>query len=178
MDLISVTRPLSVFFDASQIPAAVLEYAQTRGTEVHRACAAYARGLPVLIANGAYPYFESFRNWFDRYVKRALFIEDEFADPVYRIKGHPDIVCELTDGRIVVVDYKTPALESPTWRAQLAAYCYLVAPVVGCMPGGMALKLSGEGGAARAINYTYQAEDLAAFVAALTAYRYFKGGKK
>jgi hypothetical protein len=73
----------------------------------------------------------------------------------------------------MVIDYKTPVAESRTWRAQLAAYCYLAKPVVGEV-GGMALMLSPNGAAARAIHYQYQAEDFAAFVAALTAYRYFK----
>jgi hypothetical protein len=175
MNLISVTRALSPFFDASAIPPAVLEFASTRGTQVHQACAAYAQSLPVRIDNGAYLYFESFRNWFDRYVRRALFVEAEFSDPhTYGIVGHPDLVAELTDGRIVVIDYKTPAAESKTWRSQIAAYCYLVRPVVGDV-GGMALQLPRDGSTARAIHYKNTAEDFAAFVAALTAYRHFKG---
>jgi hypothetical protein len=175
MNLISVTRALSPFFDASAIPPAVLEFASTRGTQVHQACAAYAQSLPVRIDNGAYPYFESFRNWFDRYVKRALFVEAEFSDPhTYGIVGHPDLVAELTDGRIVVIDYKTPAAESLTWKSQIAGYIYLVRPVVGEV-GGMALQLPRDGGTARAIHYKNTAEDFAAFIAALTAYRHFKG---
>ena len=120
------------------------------------------------------PYFESFHNWFDKYVKRALFVESEFSDPeCYGIIGHVDLVAELVDSRIVVVDYKTPVAESKTWRAQLAAYCYLCKPVVGEV-GGMALMLSGDGNAARAIHYKNTASDFAAFLAALAAYRYFK----
>lgn len=175
MKLLSVTTVLHPFADFSAVPPHRLALAAERGTAVHAACAAYARGLPVLLPEGAALFYESFRKWFNRYVSRALFVEAEFTDPrTYRIIGHPDLVCELVDGRVVVVDYKTPATESRLWRAQLAAYCYLVAPILGRIPEGMALMLSGTGAPAKAKHYQYQAEDFAAFVAALTAYRYFK----
>ena len=174
MKMVSVTTALSPFNDFSQVPPDRLAAAAQRGTEVHQACAAYAKGLPVFQLSN---YFDSFRHWFDRYVKRALFVEAEFSDPsVYGIIGHVDLVAELTDGRVVVVDYKTPVAESATWRAQLAAYCYLCKPVVGEV-GGMALMLSPDGGAARAIHYKNTASDFAAFLAALSAYRYFKEAK-
>ena len=174
MRLVSVTTVLSPFFDASKIRPEVLEYASRRGTAVHSACAAYARNLPVFFMDGVGPYFASFREWFDKYVKRVLFVEAEFSDPnTYGIIGHVDLVAELTDGRIVVVDYKTPAVESASWKSQISAYCYLVKPVVGEVES-MALMLSGEGRAARAIHYKQQASDFAAFLAALSAYRYFK----
>jgi hypothetical protein len=178
MQSLSVTRVLSPFTDFSSVPPDRLQFAADRGRAVHAACAAYARGLPVLIDNGAYDFFACFRDWYDKHVARALFIESEFSDPhTYGIIGHPDIVCELADGRVVVVDYKTPAVESPTWKAQLAAYCYLVRPVVGDADG-LALMLSRDGKPARAVTYQRQAQDFAAFVAALTAWRYFKGGMK
>ena len=174
LKLISVTTALSPFNDFSQVPPDRLAYATQRGTDVHAACAAYARNLPVFASDGSAPYFESFRNWFDRYVKRVLFVEAEFSDPsTYGIIGHVDLVAELTDGRIVVVDYKTPVAESKTWKAQGAAYCHLVKPVVGEVQF-MALQLSPEGNAARAIHYKNTASDFAAFLAALAAYRAFK----
>ena len=174
MKLISVTTALSPFNDFSAVPPDRLEYATRRGTATHAACAAYARSLPVFASNGSAPYFESFRNWFDKYVKRALFVEAEFSDPsVYGIIGHVDLVAELVDGRIVVVDYKTPVAESKTWALQISTYCHLVKPVVGKCDG-MALLLSPEGNAARAIHYKNTASDFAAFLAALAAYRAFK----
>lgn len=164
-----------MFFDKSAIPERVLTAAADRGRAVHAGCAAYARKLPVILANGEYQYFQSFRDWFDQYVARVLFVEREFVDQkIYFIKGHPDLVCQLTDGREVVVDYKTPQAESRTWAAQLAAYCNLVSLELGKRVDGMALILANDGAAAKAINYQYQESDFAAFVAALTAYRYFK----
>ena len=178
MQSLSVTRVLSPFNDFSAVPPDRLELASKRGQAVHAACAAYARRLPIFYPDGSQGYVESFINWYDAHVKRPLFIEAEFSDPrVYKIHGHPDLVCEMADGRIAVIDYKTPAAESRTWRSQLAAYIYLVKPVVGDAVG-MAVRLPREGGEARVSVYERSAEDFAAFVAALTAYRYFKGGKK
>ena len=175
MKMISVTTALSPFFDASKISPDVLEFAKTRGTETHQACAARARGLPVFLSDSARPYFESFRNWFDRYVKRVLFVEAEFSDPnIYGIVGHVDLVAELVDGRIVVVDYKTPVVESRTWALQISAYCHLIEPIVGKCDG-VALMLSPQGGTARAISYKYQAADFAVFLAALTVWRHIHG---
>lgn len=177
MELISVTTPLGVYFDRSSIPARTLDAAAARGTAVHAACAAYAERLPVILGAEGWPYFESFRQWSDRYVKRVLFVEEEFVDrDVYHIKGHPDLVAELLDGMIAVIDYKTPQVEARTWRAQVAAYRYLVGRRLrrdDVRP--LALILDSKGGEAKGIVYPTSAADFAAFVAALTAYRYFRG---
>jgi len=174
LKMLSVTQVLSPFNDFSQVPPDRLAYATQRGTDVHAACAACARNLPVFASNGSAPYFESFRNWFDKYVKRALFVEAEFSDPTcYGIIGHVDLVAELVDGRVVVVDYKTPVAESRLWKSQLAAYVYLVKPVVGPADA-MALMLSPEGKNVQAISYKNTASDFANFIAALQCYRAFK----
>jgi hypothetical protein len=173
---VSVSRVLAPYFDASKIHPDRLSWAAERGTAVHAACEAYAKGLPVLsLMPEAQPFFDSFRAWFGMYVKRVYFAEDGFYDPVtYGIVGHPDLVCELADDRLVVVDYKTPAVESRTWRAQIAAYCYLVGPAFsGRQISGMALMLDKSGGPARAKTYRPEAGDWAAFLAALQAYRWF-----
>jgi hypothetical protein len=175
MKMLSVTTVLSPFSDFSKVPPERLEYAKNRGTSTHSACAAYALGLPVFLSNGADPYFESFKNWADKYVKKFLFVEAEFSDPTtYGIVGHLDAVVELIDGRTVVPDYKTPATESPCWKSQISTYCHLAAPVLGLMPDGMALMLDGKGKAARGKFYQYQAADFANFLAALQAWRAFK----
>jgi hypothetical protein len=143
---------------------------------VHAACEAYAKGLPHFsMMQEAEGFFTSFRVWFGMYVKRVFFSEAGFYDPAtYGIVGHPDLVAELADDRVVVVDYKTPAVESRTWRAQIAAYCYLVKPAFsGRNVCGMALMLDKSGGPARAKTYQPEAGDFAAFLAALQAYRWF-----
>lgn len=177
MKILSVTQVLSVFFDKTAIDSRALAAAAQRGIDVHLACAAYAKMLPMLFVHEAIEgYVISFRRWFDRYVKLAVAVEVEFVDTkIYYIKGHPDLVAQLIDGRWVVPDYKTPRSEARTWRAQLAAYRYLVKQAlnIDCEP--MALRLDPDGGEAKASLYKTESADFAAFVAALTAYRYFKG---
>lgn len=180
MKYFSVTKVLEPFIDFSMIPPDVLNHAAARGTRVHNICLnVYAAGVPVLmVPEEVKPYFESFRAWFDDYVSKTIWIEEEFIDDAFGIVGHVDLVCILIDGRVVVVDLKTPVTEGPTWKAQLSAYRYLVNKQTdieipeknGCM----SLKLKPNGRPAKAIPYQYSGDDFAAFMSALNAYRYFK----
>ena len=174
--MISVTQALSPFSDFSGINPEVLQRAAERGSRVHRACAAYASGFPALgLHDEDHGYFHSFVGWFDRYVNKVLMVEKRLASPL-GYTGMLDLACRLIDGRIVVVDYKTPALESPTWKAQIAAYCELAKLVYSNIEfEGMALVLNKEGKPAKGIVYQYQADDFAAFLSCLNAYRFFKG---
>ena len=184
--MISVTQALSPFSDFSGINPEVLRRAAERGSRVHRACAAYALGFPALgLHNEDHGYFISFVEWFDNYVDRVLMVEKRLTSPL-GYTGQIDLACRLTDGRCCVVDYKTPALESPTWKAQIASYCELaLVELIGLyIPKsekpvlkieGMALMLNKNGKAAKGIPYQYQADDFAAFLSALNSYRFFKG---
>ena len=174
----SVTEVLGPFADFSMIDPEVLAAAAKRGTEVHNACACYSQCLPVLSLNGdRVGYFESFKNWFDRYVKKVIFVELRLFHSVYHYNGKIDLGCELIDGRQMVVDFKTPASEGPTWKGQLAGYLELAKknfpldPFDGCM----SLLLRKNGNAAKAIVYQDSPSDFAAFLSALNSYRYFKG---
>ena len=185
MKYFSVTQVLSPFCDFSKIPPDVLEYAATRGTAVHRICLnVYAKGLPTVnIPDDCFGYFQSFKMWFDEYVTEVISIEKEYIDRRFGYVGHVDLVCILKDGRIVIIDLKTPAVESPTWKCQLAAYRAVVADDLfhnmdssleipeknGCL----SLQLKPNGNAAKAIVYQYSDNDFAAFLSALNAYRYF-----
>lgn len=170
MQYYSVTQVLSPHVDYSNVPADRLDYAAGRGRLLHSAFAGYSQGLWIMPMPADHQgYFDSFRNWFDTYVKKVLWVEKELKDDKYRFLGHPDILAELISNEILVIDYKTPAQEQPTWRAQLAAYCHLAQ-----VPAGMALKLNANGKAARAIRYTKSNQDFAAFLSALNAFRYFK----
>ena len=74
-----------------------------------------------------------------------------------------------------MIDYKTPIIESPTWCGQLAAYDELARvndkPVIRCG----SLMLKKDGGIAKFKEYKRDGRDLAAFLAALTAFRFFGG---
>lgn len=174
----SVTQVLGAFSDFSAIPPEVLEAAALRGTEVHNACACFAQCLPVLGLNGdRVGYFESFKNWFDRYVDQVFMVEKKIRHYIYHYNGKIDLGCRLIDGREVIVDYKTPAAEGPTWKGQLSAYLELarVGTSFGYNGGCMSLLLRKNGKAAKAIVYQDSPADFAAFLSALNAFRYFKG---
>jgi len=171
----SVTTVLGVFADFGFIRSEVLEAAIARGNAVHAAAATYAGGMYVPPLPREYRgYFDSFKGWFDSRVRRVIFIEKRLYNVVYYFDGQPDLGCELADGRLVVVDYKTPAAESPTWKAQIAAYCDLAEDEFGGDWDGMSLRLRRDGKPAIANVYDSHGNDFAAFLAALTAYRYFK----
>lgn len=187
MKYFSVTKVLQPFADFSKIPPHVLAYAADRGTRVHRICLnVYAKGIPVMnVPDDCYGFFLSFTTWFDQYVAEVLHIEKEFVDRRFGFVGHVDMICLLNDGRIVIVDLKTPAIESPSWKLQLAAYreavnqefCVQAAgqqPIeVPAKNGCMSLLLNKDGKRAKASVYQYSNDDFAVFLSALNVYRYF-----
>ena len=176
MEMIRVTQPLSVYADFSHIPNDVLQNAARRGTAVHSACAAYADGLFIPpLEDDVAGFFDSFTAWFDMYVERVYFVEEELADPTLGFYGHPDIGCRLVDGRNMIIDYKTPVAASKTWAPQTSAYLHL-ARLNRSEPydGSMVLQPRKDGKPAKATTYQYHNEAFSIFLSALNAYRYFK----
>ena len=174
----SVTQVLSPFADFSKIPEGVLEYAAWRGTEVHRLCACYAKGLPIIgeVKPSCAGFLLSYQQWFDRCVEKVHLVEAELTHPAYGYCGHPDLIATLRgDPGPTMIDLKTPAVESPTWKGQLSAYDELARvndrPVIRCG----SLMLKRDGGIAKFKEYKRDGRDLAAFLAALTAFRFFGG---
>lgn len=175
MKSISVTTALAPFSSFDGIDPDVLAAAARRGTRIHKACELFAHNIPTLaLEEQDAGYFTSFRSWFSLYVKRVVATEKLLTDEALGYHGHVDLIAELMDGRKVVVDYKTPATESSTWRAQLAAYRRLATGWLGYAPDAMALRLMKSGAPAKAITYQYSDRDFAAFLSALNAYRYFR----
>ena len=170
-----VTSILGPWADFDAIPPAVLANAARRGTAFHAAAAAYARGLfPIVDADFA-GFFESFTHWFDRYVKKVYFVEEELIDEVLGFGGHPDIGLQLIDGRNMVVDWKTPAVASGSWPLQVSAYLHLANKKYDGLFGGcMALQPHKSGGPAKATVYNYSHNHFAIFLSALNCYKYFK----
>ncbi|GAG25947.1 unnamed protein product [marine sediment metagenome] len=178
---ISVTQALSTYQDFSNVNAEVLEAACARGTDTHRICAGIAKGIFIpkvpLYLEGR---VQSYRKWFDAVVERVIFVEEEFRCTCgFDFIGHPDLgVVIKGDKGISVVDLKTPATQSPIWKSQLAAYWHLVEeskqfdlPVIRCG----CLMLDPNGKTARLVEYTENsAADFNGFIAALTAWRWFK----
>lgn len=178
-NLPSVTKVLSLYQDFSMVREDILLAAQYRGTVVHRACFALARGLWAPVPPEYAGYVESFKKWLE-IIKEIHFIEPEIIDENYGFVGHPDIMVTIKgDSQVSIWDLKTPAIESPTWKGQLAAYMHLVVEVLRLPIGRCgSLVLNKDGKLPKAKEYQDSPRDLNAFLGALTAYRYFKGGSK
>lgn len=172
----SVTQVLSVFSDFSGIRPDILERAAARGTEVHRICAGIAQGLHIpAIPEDLRGYVYSFCQWFTN-VEEVLLVETRLEDPVFMFHGQPDLVVRLRgDQTPRLIDLKTPASLGKLWSAQVSAYARLYALHSGeeCQHSGT-LRLRRDGSPAIFDECRHSAHDLRAFLAALTAYRYFK----
>ena len=175
MNLPSVTQVLTPWADFSHVNPDVLAHAAARGTEVHRACAAMAQGLWVApVTEEAIGYIASFQAWSRAVVQDVLLVEAELADKALGFRGHPDLICRIWgDSGLTLVDLKTPASRSPLWRVQLAAYKRLAIVNYFNVRRVMSLRLKRDGSRPIVDEYTDSAADLAGFVHALNAHRYF-----
>ena len=174
----SVTQALGVFQDFSTIRPDVLEHAAERGSRVHAACSAYAKGLFPVTDPESEPYFISFQQWFDTYITKTLAVEKRMNDEVYGFTGMLDLIVLIKGDKLPsLVDLKTPAAVGPTWAAQISAYRHLAEKKLKIKIGrNLSLRLSGKGTAAIPNEFTGNYNrDFAVFLAALTAYKYFKG---
>lgn len=177
MKFLSVTRVLAPFSSLEAVRPDVLEAACRRGTAVHTACLLHAQGVFVLDPEPKWNgLVESFRLWFSRHVEEVLAVEPELLHPTLRYVGHPDLILRLRyEEEPAICDIKTSRAKGHTWCGQLAAYKQLAVtnghPRIGRT---FSLRLKPDGSMPLADDYTYQDRDFAAFVAALTAVRYFQ----
>lgn len=185
MKILSVTEVLRPFADFSSVPAATLKAAAERGRRIHAAAAARLSGVFQVtpLEPGDEGYLQSLETWIEKMVRDVIDVEPELIDEKLGFKGHPDLICRLVSGAGAVVDYKTPAVESPTWKSQIAAYRHLSSKSfrhLGYMlrPLAVALMLRPDGGMPRAVIYPSSDRDFQAFLSALTAYRYFNPCKE
>lgn len=118
-----VTEILSPLYDGSHFT----EESRQRGTEVHKACAAYAQGLFYPLKSEYRGYFESFKGWFDKFVVKVYFIEQRLTDERLGFTGQPDLGAELLCWLYtpVVIDIKTGSPIKRIWQMQKAAYLHL-----------------------------------------------------
>ncbi len=179
MRLLTVTEVLRPYVDYSMVAEDLLLLAQERGTEVHRFCAAYAQGVWLPVPQGLEGYCRSFARWFDDFVGKVIAVEKRLLNPILGFSGQPDLIAELKgEEGAVVVDYKTPATEGPTWQAQVAAYIHLANFSKIPVKHGGSLKLRKDGSLARWVPCENSSEALGAFLNALHAYRYFHRKEK
>lgn len=178
MRTINVTQALSPFNRYDGIPPSVLEAAKQRGQRLHAAAAAYLTGtfqVVKLLPEDA-GYWESLRFWIDDHVDHVYDVEPELVDERLGFVGHPDLICRLSGRRFFVVDWKTPAQESKSWRVQLGAYVHLAvkhyrhhSPIWR----GMAVQPDRDGRLAKGTPYLATAADFGIFISCLNAYRFF-----
>ena len=147
-----------------------------RGSFVHDWCAAYSKKIWMPIVVDEYlGYIASFRTWFDKYVVKVFFVEQEFRDEDLGFSGRPDLGCILRgDEEGVLPDYKTSAATQRWWQGQNAAYLHLVQKAGFPIKRAGSLKLNADGKPAKFIPCDVPKEAFAAFLSALNAYRYFK----
>lgn len=174
MNLPSVTRIIGPWADFSGIRPEVLAHASARGTAVHAACGALALGLWVPpVDEEVAPFVWSFQKWFPVVVE-VVAVEVELIDLALGYCGHPDIICRIRgDKALALIDLKTPASKSPLWKAQLAAYKHLARRAGYDVQRVGSLRLKRDGGMPIFDEYMDSATDLAGFLAALSAHRYF-----
>lgn len=175
----SVTQVLSIYQDFSMVPEHVLTMAAERGKQVHAICASIAKGLFVshrMITSDIQGYIESFNKWF-KYVDEVILVEQELINSNLGFIGHPDLVVKMKgDQHLTLIDLKTPKAIGKTWKVQIAAYWHLAELEFKIDRGG-SLRLNQDGGLPIFDEYTNtRHEDFAAFLSALNAWRYFKGG--
>lgn len=175
----SVTEVLSILDTYSGVNPATLDAAAERGTAVHKACAAVAKGLPVVgLRDDLQGYLKSFRKWFDLLVDKVLLVETRLVDEAYLFHGHPDLIVVLRsrNADITTVDLKTPVQHYKTWALQMAAYNRLAVVnwrMVTYSAG--TLQLDADGGVPKMIWYEQGRRDFNLFLNCLNLYRYMKG---
>lgn len=181
MNLPRVTSILSPYTDFSMVSEDTLAAAAERGTAVHEASAAYALGIWATVPEDLQGYFDSFRAWFDKYVREVIAVEEEIRHPRLGYVGHVDLIARISGYQkdrpvVAVVDYKTPLTASRTWRAQIAAYVEPCREKYGVEIGGD-LQLRRDGGLPKMTWVEDQNQAFAAFMGALSAYNYINQGK-
>jgi len=109
---------------------------------------------------------------------KPILVEPELTDPELGIIGHPDLILTLKGELLASTwDLKTPLNHYPTWAGQLATYKHLgiknklLDPHSRCG----SIRLDPNGRKPKPKDYEDDKRDFAAFLAALTAHRYFRG---
>lgn len=177
MKYLSVTEVLSPYQDFSKVPESRLEAARVRGTGVHKVCLLYARGIWPVVPSEYQGYFESFKKWWLTVVDltEPIYVEPELVNEEYGFVGHPDLILTIKGEEFASVwDLKTPTTRYTVWSGQLAAYKHLALQIASVNRCG-SLMLNAIGRKPKIKEYVDIKRDFAAFLAALTAHKYFRG---
>lgn len=118
-----VTKVLGSFSSFHLVDPKVLKAACERGETVHEIIEVLQEGFPVgIIDNSLQGYIDSYNLW--ALNKKFIDSTPRFYDDHLMITGKVDCIYKDHDG-LVLVDFKTSAQESKTWKHQGSAYSYL-----------------------------------------------------
>lgn len=170
-----ISEVLEPFEDFSMVPETTMAQAQYRGTQVHSATAAYALKLFYSLPSEYAGYFLSFQTWFDKFVKRVIYVEKKLEDPVYGFMGSLDFYGELNSLGMGLIDWKTPLTIYKSWKLRMAAYRRLLDVDKKKVDVVAALQLDPNGGIPKMVRYENSAQDFNVFLGLLNAHHYFRG---
>lgn len=143
-----------------------------RGTAVHEACAAIAKGLLPMVPDEYKPYTEAFKKWMDETVDKVLLVEERIVDENLSFSGQLDLVAKLKDGAVALIDIKTGVF-TKSWELQIVGYDHLLRlKGINANRHGV-LAFRGKPMKCKFIQYPVDRQKIAIFLKALDVYRYF-----
>ncbi len=162
-----VTDALFPLTGLRNIDPEVLKRAANRGLRVHEICDAIIEKVGVVnLDTEVQGYIDSFKKWLPKqFIKKP----DRFFCDKYMLTGECDAIYKDESG-LVLVDFKTPASESKTWRLQGSAYSYLAKESGYNIARIEFVKLSKTGGAPKVYEYV---EDFEMYLKCLDVYKMF-----
>lgn len=98
------------------------------GTRIHAVAERVARDRDHRPTGEMRPYADAVREFLNRHVRCVIATELSLASATERVGGTMDLVCELMDGSVAVVDFKSKRSGGVTdvHRCQLAGYALLL----------------------------------------------------
>lgn len=122
-----VTDVLFPFSGLKAIDPEILKNAADRGSRVHLVIDGILKGLGEChMGDDILGYIESFHKWYEGgSSKEFLPKPNRFFNDAFKITGECDAIYKDSEGKLVLVDFKTPLRESKTWRLQGSAYSFM-----------------------------------------------------
>jgi hypothetical protein len=126
---VRVSDVLKPFNKFEAIDPDILANAAYRGERVHKYCENHALGLFLVdVDEDCKNYVHEFQKWFDKNVEKVHQIETRCNSSDIKLSGKLDLIATIRgDDFPSLIDIKTPATSSVSWRLQTAAYKLLAA---------------------------------------------------
>ena len=158
-----VSEILAPFNDFSAIDPEVLANKCRIGTQVHEAIAAEIAGEFPILAEDSWGYFKSFLRWLDEMNPFFEQSEQRYFSKRYTMTGQIDALVSIgTQLYPTLIDFKTSAQESTTWRLQAHMYGLLLGESeIKHQPRYLFIKLDKMGGLPQVFQYKYDSNVMA-----------------